>query len=780
MIARPRRRSTSAPWTFIATSQLPVADAEGEQAGDDGRDAGAVADGDDDEAHAREDGHRLDRAARSEARDDRAGHRQRDHRAGRDRQEDEAEPGRAEPEAVLDLRDPRGPAGEGDARRDERGVRRAHGGLDLAAGRFAQGGQTGGTVMEAGSLAVAGIGRPDPWARHGPLSGIGSPLMRRPGASRTLPSMTPMKLTAGGVTALLAISGAVTIGHSLLTHPLSSPWSSSSGSTRPVADDLTARNVYNGAKNAVAYIGASTAEGQATGSGFVVSGDGYVVTNHHVVEGADGQITVKIGTTARAPAPDRRRRPVARPRAPQGRPGGATSRRCRSAIPRRSTSATRPTRSATPSASTTRFTTGVVSALQRDLQRRTARRSTAAPDRRGDQPRQLRRPAPRLRGQGDRRQRADRDRLADGRGANVGIGFAIPSSTVKQFLADAKAGKDAPQRSRRSRTRRNSSSRRTRRPTRSAAARRTRSRWMHAEQVDPSQIDPQQVDPSQVDPQQVDPSQNRSVADRPQRRPDRPVRRSAAGRAAAADRPVRRDRRLTRRPRRTVRDGPPAPASGTIGWCRRPDPSARSTCSPTSRTAATRSRSSTTAEASPTTRCSAFANWTNLSETTFLLPPTEAEADYRVRIFTPSPSCPFAGHPTLGTCHAWLEAGGAPRGGGESSRSAASGSSGSAAARRAARVRRAAALRSGPAEEDDRSRRRAAVGVDAATPSAAEWVDNGPGWVALLLPDARGRSGGRPDARATWTSASSGCTPTATAVRSARSSPRTARCARTR
>ena len=77
--------------------------------------------------------------------------------------------------------------------------------------------------------------------------------------------MTPMKLTAGGVTALLAISGAVTIGHSLLTHPLSSPWSTSSGSARPVADDLTARNVYNGAKNAVAYIGASTAEGQATG-----------------------------------------------------------------------------------------------------------------------------------------------------------------------------------------------------------------------------------------------------------------------------------------------------------------------------------------------------------------------------------------------------------------------------------------------------------------------------------------------------------------------------------
>lgn len=56
-----------------------------------------------------------------------------------------------------------------------------------------------------------------------------------------------------------------------------------------------------------------------------------------------------------------------------------------------------------------------------------------------------------------------------------------------------------------------------------------------------------------------------------------------------------------------------------------------------------------------------FANWTNLSETTFLLPPAQPDADYRVRIFTPSIELPFAGHPTLGSCHAWLEAGGRPR-----------------------------------------------------------------------------------------------------------------------
>ena len=60
-----------------------------------------------------------------------------------------------------------------------------------------------------------------------------------------------------------------------------------------------------------------------------------------------------------------------------------------------------------------------------------------------------------------------------------------------------------------------------------------------------------------------------------------------------------------------------------------------------------------------------FAAWTNLSETTFLLPPTAAGqaagADYRLRIFSPRGELPFAGHPTLGTCHAWLQAGHSPR-----------------------------------------------------------------------------------------------------------------------
>jgi len=68
------------------------------------------------------------------------------------------------------------------------------------------------------------------------------------------------------------------------------------------------------------------------------------------------------------------------------------------------------------------------------------------------------------------------------------------------------------------------------------------------------------------------------------------------------------------------------------------------------------------AEALGDAEMAAFANWTNLSETAFLLPPTTPGADYRVRIFTPAGELPFAGHPTLGSCHAWLEAGGVPKG----------------------------------------------------------------------------------------------------------------------
>jgi PhzF family phenazine biosynthesis protein len=68
------------------------------------------------------------------------------------------------------------------------------------------------------------------------------------------------------------------------------------------------------------------------------------------------------------------------------------------------------------------------------------------------------------------------------------------------------------------------------------------------------------------------------------------------------------------------------------------------------------------ADALTDTQMAAFANWTNLSETTFLLQPTMTGADYGVRIFTPKWELPFAGHPTLGSCHVWLASGGKPNG----------------------------------------------------------------------------------------------------------------------
>jgi PhzF family phenazine biosynthesis protein len=141
-----------------------------------------------------------------------------------------------------------------------------------------------------------------------------------------------------------------------------------------------------------------------------------------------------------------------------------------------------------------------------------------------------------------------------------------------------------------------------------------------------------------------------------------------------------------------------------------------------------------------------FANWTNLSETTFVLPPTAPGADYRVRIFTPSVELPFAGHPTLGTCHAWLEAGGRPadpaaavqecgaglvhvRLGGRN------GDPGGADARRLA-FAAPPLIRSGPVDPGLLDRVVGLLGLDPADVVDAAWVDNGPGWMALLLPDA--------------------------------------------
>src|ERR1044071_7091686 len=116
-----------------------------------------------------------------------------------------------------------------------------------------------------------------------------------------------------------------------------------------------------------------------------------------------------------------------------------------------------------------------------------------------------------------------------------------------------------------------------------------------------------------------------------------------------------------------------------------------------------------------------FANWTNLSETTFVLAPDAPGADYRVRIFTPVAELPFAGHPTLGTCHAWLEAGGTPRTEGENVQGCAGGLGFAAPP----------LIRSGPVDEDELAHVAETINLDRGAIVAAEWADNGPGWVAL-------------------------------------------------
>jgi PhzF family phenazine biosynthesis protein len=123
----------------------------------------------------------------------------------------------------------------------------------------------------------------------------------------------------------------------------------------------------------------------------------------------------------------------------------------------------------------------------------------------------------------------------------------------------------------------------------------------------------------------------------------------------------------------------------------------------------------------------AFARWTNLSETTFLLRPSDPAADYRVRIFTPGRELPFAGHPTLGTARAWLEAGGAPRSADTLVQECGVG---------LVRVRRDGErlafaapdrARSGPVDSAEVAAVVAALGMEASDVVSAHWCDNGPG-----------------------------------------------------
>lgn len=128
--------------------------------------------------------------------------------------------------------------------------------------------------------------------------------------------------------------------------------------------------------------------------------------------------------------------------------------------------------------------------------------------------------------------------------------------------------------------------------------------------------------------------------------------------------------------------------------------------------------------------------WTNLSEAAFLLAPTNPDADYRVRIFEPKHELPFAGHPTLGACAAWLAAGGVTRDADEIVQECGAG---------LVRLRRTAdglefaappMIRHEPIVAADLDRALQALGLDSTDVVASHWIDNGPGWMGLQLVDA--------------------------------------------
>ncbi len=148
-----------------------------------------------------------------------------------------------------------------------------------------------------------------------------------------------------------------------------------------------------------------------------------------------------------------------------------------------------------------------------------------------------------------------------------------------------------------------------------------------------------------------------------------------------------------------------------------------------------------------TAQMQGFTDWTHLSEATFVLPPTHPEADYRLRIFCPGQELPFAGHPTLGSCHAWLQAGGQPRGD-EVVQECGVG---------LVRIRRDGARlafsapplqRSGPLPEDEVERIARGLGIARTDIVAHAWCDNGPPWRGVMLRTAEQALALQPDGQA--------------------------------
>lgn len=145
-----------------------------------------------------------------------------------------------------------------------------------------------------------------------------------------------------------------------------------------------------------------------------------------------------------------------------------------------------------------------------------------------------------------------------------------------------------------------------------------------------------------------------------------------------------------------------------------------------------------------TAQMQAFTDWTNLSEATFVLPPTNEQADYAVRIFCPGRELPFAGHPTLGTCHAWLAAGGVPKG---EDVIQECGVGLVKIARQGTRLAFAAPprLRSGHLSEEDVQLIAKGLGVARDDILHHAWCDNGPQWHGVMLATAEQVLGLKPD-----------------------------------
>ena len=131
-----------------------------------------------------------------------------------------------------------------------------------------------------------------------------------------------------------------------------------------------------------------------------------------------------------------------------------------------------------------------------------------------------------------------------------------------------------------------------------------------------------------------------------------------------------------------------------------------------------------------------FANWTNLSETTFLFPPQHPGADYQVRIFTTSRELPFAGHPTLGSCAVWLGHGGVPAVEGQVVQECGIGLVTLSVTGDRSAFAAPPLIRSGPVEHDMVASLAKALRIDETEIVDSQWIDNGPGWVGLLLADA--------------------------------------------